>query len=199
MARNGPTVILRKAHEGIVENPKDKAHRSAASCRGQDLTKPPGGLCHMRTPPVGKNFYECVYNTVEATHMSGLTLRRLRALSHWPKNSGDQRPPGRSTSCIPLRDRSGATPSHYILQPLRHTRREIGEDRVGARALEGDEAFEHGFVAVDKTTVRRRHEHRIFARHLIGEGRHAEALLDPENNIEVRQAGFHHHDVGAFL
>src|SRR3984893_4844765 len=69
MARDSPTVILRKAHEGIVENPKDKAHRSAASRRGQDLTKPPGGLCHMRTPPVGKSFYECVCNTVGCGHV----------------------------------------------------------------------------------------------------------------------------------
>ena len=28
----------------------------------------------------------------------------------------------------------------------------------------------------------RRHDHRIFARHLIGEGGHAEALLHPERN-----------------
>ncbi|MFZ0494999.1 MAG: hypothetical protein WBD78_00365, partial [Methylocella sp.] len=33
VARDSPTVILRKAHDGIVENPKDKAHRSAASRR----------------------------------------------------------------------------------------------------------------------------------------------------------------------
>jgi hypothetical protein len=31
----------------------------------------------MRTPPVGKRFYDCVCNTVEASHISGLSLRAL--------------------------------------------------------------------------------------------------------------------------
>src|ERR1700731_1616748 len=41
VARNGPTVILRKARDAVVENPKDKAHRSAASCR-PGLNETPG-------------------------------------------------------------------------------------------------------------------------------------------------------------
>src|ERR1700730_991211 len=59
MARDGPTVILRKAHEGIVENPKDKAHRSAASCRGQDLTKPQGGLLRCIHAPGARQREHC--------------------------------------------------------------------------------------------------------------------------------------------
>jgi hypothetical protein len=49
---------------------------------------------------------------------------------------------------------------------------------------------QRGLAAVDKTPLRRRHDHRIFARHLIGEGGHAEALLHPEKNIEIGQGGF---------
>src|ERR1700730_12898581 len=33
VARNSPAVVLRKSHKGVVENPKDKVHPSAASCR----------------------------------------------------------------------------------------------------------------------------------------------------------------------
>jgi hypothetical protein len=57
---------------------------------------------------------------------------------------------------------------------------------------------QHGLAAIDKTPLRRRHDHRILARHLIGEGGHAEALLHQEKNFEIGQGGFHHHDADAF-
>src|SRR5665213_3909862 len=54
----------------------------------------------------------------------------------------------------------------------------------------GDEALRE--VALDRGM-----QHRIFARDLIGEGRHAEALLHAPQHVEVGQAGLHHHQVGA--
>src|SRR3984893_18958071 len=41
VARNSPAVVLRKPHKGVVENPKDKAHPTAASCR-PGLNETPG-------------------------------------------------------------------------------------------------------------------------------------------------------------
>ena len=60
---------------------------------------------------------------------------------------------------------------------LGHARREIGQHAVGAGALERGQRLDHRLVAVDPAVLRRRHHHRVFARHLIGEGRHAEASL----------------------
>src|SRR5262245_17562182 len=62
-------------------------------------------------------------------------------------------------------------------QLLGDARREIGEHTVGACALERDQTFRHRLLAVEPTVLRRRHDHRVLARHLIGEGRHAEVIF----------------------
>src|SRR5581483_9133852 len=77
-------------------------------------------------------------------------------------------------------------------------RREITQHAVGSRALTGDKAFHHSLVAVDPAIRRRGHNHRIFAGHLVNEGRHAESVLQAANNIEIGQARFHHDHVRAF-
>src|SRR3984893_13591838 len=41
VARNSPAVVLRKPHKRVVENPEDKAHPTAASCR-PGLNETPG-------------------------------------------------------------------------------------------------------------------------------------------------------------
>src|SRR5699024_273192 len=41
-------------------------------------------------------------------------------------------------------------------------------------------------------------EHGVFARHVVGEGGHAELLFDAVNNVQIRQAGFDHDHVSAF-
>src|SRR5271163_4913163 len=69
--------------------------------------------------------------------------------------------------------RSGAQASSDA-QLLRGPWREICEHPVGASALESDEALHHRLVAVEPAVVGGRHDHRIFAAHLIGEGRRAE-------------------------
>ena len=40
-------------------------------------------------------------------------------------------------------------------------------------------------------------EHRVFARHLVGEGRHAEAVFDTAADIKVGHAGFDHDHIRA--
>ena len=42
-------------------------------------------------------------------------------------------------------------------------------------------------------------QHRVFARHLIGEGGHAEAFLHPPHQIQIGHAGLDHHHVGALV
>src|SRR3954462_7827335 len=55
-------------------------------------------------------------------------------------------------------------------QPLRHPRRVIGEDPVGAGPLERDQALHHGALPVDPAVLGRGLHHRVLARHLVGEG-----------------------------
>src|SRR5277367_4451272 len=62
------------------------------------------------------------------------------------------------------------------LQPLRRLRREVGEDAVGAGALEGEQAFHDRAVAVDPAIAGGGCDHRVFAGHLIDEGRHRESV-----------------------
>ncbi len=45
----------------------------------------------------------------------------------------------------------------------------------------------------------RRHDHRVLARDLVGEGRHPEMVLHPRDDVEIGQAGLDHHHVGALL
>jgi hypothetical protein len=50
---------------------------------------------------------------------------------------------------------------------------------------------------VEPAVLRRRLQHRVLAAHLVGEGRHAERVLHPAQDVEVGHAGLDHHHVGA--
>ena len=84
-------------------------------------------------------------------------------------------------------------------QFFRDAWREIREHAVGARALEGNQAFDHRAFAVKPAVLRRRLDHRVLAGHLIGEGRHAECLFHARDDVEIGQARLDHDHVGAFL
>ena len=74
----------------------------------------------------------------------------------------------------------------------------VGEDAGRARALEGEQGLEDQRVAVARAGRRRMLDHRVFAGHLIGEGRDRERFLNPRQDIEIGQARLDHHEVGAF-
>jgi len=48
----------------------------------------------------------------------------------------------------------------------------------------------HCLVAVDPAIVRGRHDHPIFAAHLIGEGESPEFILHAADDVEIGYAGF---------
>ncbi len=75
---------------------------------------------------------------------------------------------------------------------------EIGQNAVRARPLECDQAFQHDPVAVEPAIAGRGHQHRIFAGHLIDEGRRAELVLHAAHDVEIGHAGLDHDHVGAF-
>ena len=83
------------------------------------------------------------------------------------------------------------------LQLLRRLRRKIGQDAVGAGALEAEQAFHHRPLAVDPAIAGGGRDHRVFAGHLVDEGRHREGVLHPPHDVEIGHAGLHHHHVGA--
>src|SRR6187200_1773234 len=82
---------------------------------------------------------------------------------------------------IPTSRRVATCPSPWsILLTRDQSRRErsmIGEDPGGTGALEGEQRFEDQRVTVAGAGCRRGFDHRIFAGHLVGEGRDAEAVL----------------------
>src|SRR4029079_2300949 len=57
---------------------------------------------------------------------------------------------------------------------FRHARGEIGQNPVTPGPLERRQALDNGALAVEPAVLRRRHDHRVFAGHLVGEGRHPE-------------------------
>ncbi len=75
---------------------------------------------------------------------------------------------------------------------------EIGEDAVGPRAFECQQAFHHHRVMVEPAVLRGCLEHGVFAAHLISESRHVELVLHPAHDVQIRHARFDHHHVGAF-
>src|SRR3954454_12251541 len=66
-----------------------------------------------------------------------------------------------------------------LLQQAGDIEREIGQYAVCACALESKKAFEHHRVVVEPSILGSGLEHRVLAADLVGEGRHAELVLDP--------------------
>src|SRR5439155_6042672 len=83
-----------------------------------------------------------------------------------------------------------------ISERFGHARGEIGKHAARAGALEGDQALDHRLLAVEPTVLRRCHDHRIFARYLIGEGRHGEGVFHAPQNVEVGHTGLDHDHIG---
>src|SRR3990170_3782799 len=63
---------------------------------------------------------------------------------------------------------------------------EIRQNAIGPGSLEGQQAFQDRSLAIEPAVLRRGTDHRILAAHLIGERRHAERLLNPPYDIEIR-------------
>src|SRR5205085_7114242 len=84
------------------------------------------------------------------------------------------------------------------LDLLRRLGCEIGQNAVGAGALEAEQSFHHGALAVDPAVARRARNHRVFAGHLVDEGRHPEGVLYAADDVEIGHAGLDHDHVGAF-
>ena len=64
--------------------------------------------------------------------------------------------------------------------------------------LKPSERFHDGAFTIQPAALDGRHDHRIFARHLIDERRHAECVLHPAHDVEIGHARLDHHHVGAF-
>src|SRR5882672_5893199 len=90
-------------------------------------------------------------------------------------------------------------PHHLALRLdlLRGLRRKIGQDAVGAGALEGEQALHHRAFAVDPAIGAGGCNHRVFAGHLVDEGRHRKGVLYPPHDVEIGHARLHHHHVRA--
>src|ERR1700753_1613158 len=100
-----------------------------------------------------------------------------------------------STAVWPERRGGGAA---LFLSPtlFRGLRRKIPQHPVGAGALDPDQAFHHRPLAVDPAVGGSPCDHGVFARHLVGEGRHREGILDAPQHVEIGHALLHHHHVG---
>src|SRR5438270_11566635 len=73
----------------------------------------------------------------------------------------------------------------------------IGEDARCTRALERDQSLEDQSPPVARAGRRGMLDHRVLAAHLIGEGRDAEGVLHPRDDVEIWQAWLDHHEICA--
>ena len=79
----------------------------------------------------------------------------------------------------------------------RGVQRVIGQHAGRTGALERQQGLEDQRVAVARAGRGGGLDHRIFAAHLVGEGRHPERVLHPRDDVEIGQARLDHHEVGA--
>jgi len=82
---------------------------------------------------------------------------------------------------------------------LRGVDGEIGQHAIGSRPLEGQQALEHHSLLIQPAVAGRGHEHGVLARHLVGEGRHLEGVLDASHDVQVRHTRLDHDHVGTFV
>src|SRR3546814_2365397 len=59
--------------------------------------------------------------------------------------------------------------------------------------LKSSQRFQHQCIALSRARCDGGFDHGIFARYLIGEDRHFEPPLHRANDVEIGQAGLHHH------
>src|SRR6478736_9265680 len=83
------------------------------------------------------------------------------------------------------------------LQLFRGPGCEVGEDAVGAGALESQQTFHHRPLAVDPAIAGGGRYHRVFARYLVDECRHRKRVFDPPHDVEIGHPGLYHHHVRA--
>src|ERR1700751_1978845 len=116
------------------------------------------------------------------THLRHPEVRAKRA-------SKDERPGPSPFEAVasrgPLRGTERGWSLCHRLELFRHARRKICEHAVAAGALECDQALDHGALAIEPAVLRRRHDHRVLARDLVREGRHAERLLHSAQHVEI--------------
>src|SRR5690606_40381780 len=72
-----------------------------------------------------------------------------------------------------------------VPHPACRVEREVGENAVGAGALERGQRFQRAGALVEPAVGVRGLEHRVLAADLVSEGRHAEQLLHPAQHVEV--------------
>ena len=107
----------------------------------------------------------------------------------------------RSNSCafVVPRPRSGSRWRAVDAAALGRLAGEVGEDHVGAGALDRGEVLEGDGVAVDPPALGGGLDHRVLAGHVVGGDGQVGLRPGDGDHVEVREGGLHHDQVGAFL
>ena len=116
-----------------------------------------------------------------------LRWRSVARTSAFPGHGGR---PGRSSAGAPSLD--------VTSQPSRFAG-EVGEDHVGAGALDRGEVLEGDGVAVDPPALGGGLDHRVLAGHVVGGDGQVGLRPGGGDHIEVGEGRLHHDQVGAFL
>src|SRR5437868_8619655 len=65
----------------------------------------------------------------------------------------------------------------------------VRQNSVRPGPFEARQGLQHGSFAVQPAVLGGRHDHRVFAGHLVDERRHPEGVFDPPDDIQVRHPG----------
>src|SRR5215210_1711496 len=84
-------------------------------------------------------------------------------------------------------------------EPAGYIRGVVGDDDVGAGALHAGERLEDCGLLVEPAVLRGGFYHRVLPAHAVRSDGQVRGLPDPAENVEVRQRGLDHHDVGPLL
>ena len=85
-----------------------------------------------------------------------------------------------------------------IAQQARGGGGEISQNARATGALKSQKRFQHRGLLVEKTARGGGFDHRVFARHLIGENRRRQIARRLARNIQIRHAGLDNYGVRAF-
>src|SRR6476659_6553830 len=73
----------------------------------------------------------------------------------------------------------------------------VSEDAGRPGTLEREQGLKDQRIAVAGAGGGGMLDHRVLAAHLVDEGGHPERVLHTGDDVKVRQAGLHHHEIGA--
>src|SRR5258707_3037560 len=133
----------------------------------------------------------------ERNARTGLLTPPTRTFSALSKISLERRRSGFAWACVALIGAPFNGNSRF--QPAGHVFGVVGQDNVGAGALNAGENFQDHALFINPAFLRSGFEHRVLAADVVRANRHVEAITHGPDDVEGMERVLDHHDFAAFF